>query len=197
MYGLVRPCTVTATTVVKEIIVVGFYSPPKSKKKSALLDHIITTCQRLLTKYPNAGLLIGGDRNEMNISPLLICLPKMHQINVKNSCNGKVLDVLLTNLGKYYNVPIIVPPVSADDPNRGAPSDHSTVLAVPLSNHTDNITNEYKLRIFRPLPESGIAKFGEWLESENWENLKSNMSPSEQVESLQITMNENLNKNLP
>ena len=52
------------------------------------------------------------------------------------------------NLSNLYNVPIIVPPVCADDPNRGVPSDHSTVLAVPLASGESNVTNEYKLKTF-------------------------------------------------
>ena len=72
----------------------------------------------------------------MSISPLLLSLPKLQQINTQNTCNGKVLDVLLTNLSKYYNVPTVVPPVTADDPNHGSPSDHSPVIAVPLANGT-------------------------------------------------------------
>ena len=148
VYGLLRPRTITTTTQIREIIAVAFYSPPKSRKKNALIDHIITTCHMLLTKYPNAGLIIGGDRNEMSISPLLLSLPKLQQINTQNTCNGKILDVLLTNLSKYYNVPTVVPPVPADDPNHGSPSDHSPVIAVPLANGTENKTKDYMTRTF-------------------------------------------------
>ena len=52
---------------IKEIIVVSFYSPPKSRKKSKLLDHILTTLHILLTKYFRAGIIIGADRNDLNI----------------------------------------------------------------------------------------------------------------------------------
>ena len=72
-YGLLR--SKNANARFKEIIAVAFYSPPRSRKKSALLDHIITTCHVLMTKYPNAVFVIGGDRNEMSISPLLDSIP--------------------------------------------------------------------------------------------------------------------------
>ena len=181
VYGLLRPKNISTTTTIREIIAVAFYSPPKSRKKTALIDHILTTCHMLLTRYPNAGLMIGGDRNEMSISPLLVSFPKLHQIVTKNTCNGKVLDVLLTNLSNFYNVPLVVPPVPADDPNKGSPSDHSPVLAVPLTNGTANITNEYKTKTFRPLPESGIAKFGDWLSTEDWRCMQTDMAPTQQV----------------
>ena len=90
----------------------------------------MTTCQALLTKHPNAAIFIGGDRNEMSINPLNLGLPKLQQINQHYTCNGKVLDVLLTNIHHLYQVPKIVPPVGPDDPNYGVPSDHWTVVAL-------------------------------------------------------------------
>ena len=134
----------------------------------------------------------------MSISPLLLSLPKLQQINTQNTCNGKVLDVLLTNLSKYYNVPTVVPPVTADDPNHGSPSDHSPVIAVPLANGTENKTKDYMTRTFRPLPDSGIEHFGEWLDTEDWITVqKIHISPSEQVNIMQDLMNEKLDKYLP
>ena len=129
VYGLLRPKQ--PSTQMKEIIVVAFYSPPKSRKKTELMDHIISTCQSLLTKYPQAGIVIGGDRNEMSISPLLTGLPRLNQLVTEATCNGNVLDVLLTNLHEYYSVPEIVLPVPADNPLQGKPSDHSVPLATP------------------------------------------------------------------
>ena len=117
VYGLLRPKQIT--NGLSEIIVVAFYSPPKSRKKAQLMDHIIATCQRLLTKYPKAGIVIGGDRNEMSISPLLTGLPRLRQLVTKPTCNGKILDVLLTNLHEFYNLPVIIPPVAADNPSQG------------------------------------------------------------------------------
>ena len=197
VYGLLRPREVKIVAGVKVFIVVAFYSPPKSRKKTILADHIVTTCQTLLTKYPNAGLIIGGDRNEMSVSPLIFGLPKLHQINQNSTCYGKVLDVLLTNLYDLYQVPKVVPPVNPDDPSQGVPSDHWTVVAKPLLNGSSNITNIYHTKTFRPLPESGVAKFGAWLESENWSNFCDDTSPDNQVQQVQDLLHKNLNECLP
>ena len=70
---------VTNSTVIKEIIVVAFYCPPNSKKKSKLLDHILANVHILLTKYPNAGVIIGGDKNELNITSLISGIPRVKQ----------------------------------------------------------------------------------------------------------------------
>ena len=41
-WGLLRPRT-NEQTEISEIIVASFYSPPKSKKKVKLLDHLLST----------------------------------------------------------------------------------------------------------------------------------------------------------
>ena len=91
VYGLLRAKNPSAKY--KVIISVAFYSPPKSRKKSQLLDHIITTCHVLLTKHPNAALFI------------LMSIPKLRQIISHNTCNRKVLDVLMTNVPELFGVP--------------------------------------------------------------------------------------------
>ena len=153
----------------REIIVVTFYSPPKSKSKTKLLDHIISTCHALLTKHPRAGIVIGGERNEMNISPLLTAMPRLKQILTKATCNGKILDVLLTNLHEFYSVPMIVPPVPADNPSQGKPSDHSVPLARPHTTTGNERTNDYKTRVTRPMPDSSIRQFAQWIINEDWD----------------------------
>ena len=151
-----------------------------------------------MTKYPNAVLAIGGDRNELSISPLLQSIPKLRQIVTKNTCNGKVLDVLLINIPEFYPPPVIVPPVPADDPNHGVPSDHCTVVATPLSyTGLSQNTNEYTVRNVRPLPESGIIEFGKWLTVENWDCINSKDLPDQQVAVLQETLTEKLNDIFP
>ena len=94
VWGLVKPRTNVATHI-REIIAVAFYCPPKSRKKSKLMDHLVLTCQSLLTKYPNAGLVIGGDKNEWKIGPLIASLPRLKQIVSLATCNLKTL--LATN----------------------------------------------------------------------------------------------------
>ena len=193
-YGLLRAKNEKAKYRV--IIAVAFYSPPRSRKRSELLDNIISNCQVLITKYPNAVLVIGGDRNEMSISPLLDSLPRMRQIVTKNTCNGKVLDVLLISIPELYQLPLIVPSVQADDPNHGVPSDHNTVIAQPLDGLCQN-KNEYSIKYVRPLPESGIIEFGQWLTLENWDCIKDEESTDLQVVMLQETLSKKLDAIFP
>ena len=129
VFGLLRPKKNTCK--IKEIIIAAFYSPPNSRKNPQLLDHLLSNSLNLLSKYPNAGLVIGGDKNNLNISPLLNGIPKLSQIVTKPTYKSKVLDIILTNLSNLYCVPIITPLVQPDDPQCGVPSDHSTPVATP------------------------------------------------------------------
>ena len=149
VYGLLRPKNEPKGGI-SEIICASFYCPPRSRKKSKLLDHILTTMHILLTKYPNAGVIIGADKNELNISSLIDGLPRVRQIVTKNMHKDKILDIILTNLHQLYRVPIIAPPVAPDDPRSAKPSDHSIPIAIPLSDNEFCQTREYQTKTVRP-----------------------------------------------
>ena len=182
---------------IKEIIVCAFYSPPKSKKNPLLLDHLISTTHFLLTKYPNAGIILGGDKNDLNLAPLLRGVPRLKNIVTKNTYKNKILDVILTNMHALYSVPIIVPPVPPDDPLCGAPSDHSTAIAIPLAQDMARKSRDYVIKTHRPLPESGILEFGEWICSEEWGNIPENVNPTEQVLTFEEIVSEKLDTIFP
>ena len=195
VWGLLRPKMPSVTTI-REIIVVAFYCPPKSRKKTKLMDHLVTNCHALLTKYPNAGLVIGGDKNDWKIAPLIASVPKLKQIVTLPTCNLKTLDVILTNLWQFYSLPIVVPPVPCDDPKKGVPSDHSTPVAHPLS--TDHrIKNVYQTKVSQPLPDSGIREFGRWISSEDWASVPNMASTTEQVQKLQELLDKKMSDIFP
>ena len=130
----------------KEMIVAAFYSPPKSKKNPQLLDHLLSNSLYLLSKYPSAGLVLGGDKNDLNITSLLNGIPKLSQIVTLPTYNAKVLDIILTTCANMYCMPIITPPLQPDNPLCYAPSDHSTPVAIPLTNATLEQIQEGLLR---------------------------------------------------
>ena len=134
----------------------------------------------------------------MSIIPLLDSIPKLRQIVSQNTCNGKVLDVLMINIPEQYPSPQIVPPVPADNPLKGCPSDHSTVVATPLAQlDDDQIINEYKTKICRPLPESDKIELGKWITQQTWECIPDDDSPDVQVEIMQKLINGKLDTIFP
>ena len=70
VWGLVKPKVVTGK--ISKIIVCCFYSPPKSRKNSVLVDHLTVTLQSLLNIHTDAGVIICGDRKSIDISSQLI-----------------------------------------------------------------------------------------------------------------------------
>ena len=203
-WGMLRPKSVN-NAMIKEIIVVSFYSPPKSNKKSKLIDHIVTTTHILLTKYPAAGLIIGGDKNDLDIAPLIAGIPRAQQIVTSNTINGKILDVIITNMYQLYQVPVVVPPVLPDDPSIGVPSDHSVPIATPLCNTNPSPGIQYQTKVVQPMPQSGIQEFGRWITQEKWEALESNktggvsvqLDPSEQAQTLEKLLRKKIDEIFP
>ena len=195
VWGLMRPKSASAS--IREIIVAAFYSPPNYKKNSQLLDHLISTTHFLLAKYPRAGLVLGGDKNDLKISSLLSGIPRLRQIVTNFTYNRKVLDIILTNLSTLYSIPVIVLPVPADNPLTGSPSDHSTAVATPLTQDSARQPREYVTKSYRPLPDSGIREFGQWICGEEWEPLSGDIDPTEQVSSFECLMNRKLDAIFP
>ena len=141
-------------------------------------------------------MALGGDKNQMQLGPLIAGLPKTHQIVTKVTHGDKILDVLLTNLFRYYSTPIIVNPVQPDDPNHGVPSDHQVPVAYPVSQDYQ-LSRDYIIKTARHLPDSGLEQFDQWISSEEWRYLPVDASTSDQVEYLQSILEEKVNTIFP
>ena len=192
VWGILKP---KVFNKIKQIVVCAFYSPPNSRTNTKLLDHLISTLHNLQAKYPNIGIILGGDKNKLNLSPLITAILRLNQIVTKFTHKLKTLDVILTNLHQFYCVPIVVPPVQPDRPGHGVPSDHSVPVAHPKITIGSNI-NEYKTVTARPLPESGIREFGKWICNEEWMELYTE-EPSKQALQLQNILSEKFEKFFP
>ena len=166
VWALVKP---KVPGPIKQIVTFAFYSPPRSRKNPKMKDHILATLHSLLTSYPEAGIMVGGDRNCYNIGPILAGgIPRLQNIQQLPTLGGKSLDILLTNLGPFYAKPEIIPPVECDDPRKGVPSDHLIPIVYPLSNITLGTQAEYIVKTSRPLPASGVREFAQQLIEEDW-----------------------------
>ena len=105
-------------------------------------------------------MVIAGDRNDLSIERLLSVDASLRQL-VKFPTHGrKVLDVVLSNIWRFYNDPVIVDPVAVDDPSKGVPSDHRGVIVDPVRSSEIPAIRKKKIISFRPKPESKIREFG-------------------------------------
>ena len=151
----------------------------------------------LNTKYPESGIIMGSDKNSMDISPLLNCGLRLKQIVGLPTINGKILDVLIMNLSCYYNSPIITPPIQPDNPDKAKPSDHSVPVSSPHTDRYNPPRRTWKVHNFRPLPDSRVRQFGQWLTRESWEELSHDLSATELASHFKKTLMDNLNRCCP
>ena len=91
MWGLLKPKAEDAKY--KKIILCSFYSPPKSRKNLKLTDHIVTTLQMLATQYPDCPIILGADKNDMDIRPILNCGLRLKQVVDLPARQGKIIDI--------------------------------------------------------------------------------------------------------
>ena len=87
--------------------------------------------------------------------------------------------------------------VDPDRPSQGKKSDHAVPVIYPLNNHTIRENTEYKKKTTRPLPDSGVRRFGQLMLAQDWEEVRSEDSPSEQDEALQAVLARMLEDALP
>ena len=151
----------------------------------------------LTSKYPNCGIFIAGEKNKMDISPILSCNLKLKQIVNLLTRKKEILDVCLTNLFSYYDAPIIIPPVQPDIPGQGVPSDHWVPLCVPHTNPHSAPARVYKTIISRPLPDSRVREFGQWITGELWDCIKDTDTPTEQVKLFESVLTGKLENYFP
>ena len=168
MWGLLKPKNVSGN--ISQIIVCSFYCPPSynKKNKDLLIDHLTVTIQTLRVSYPEAGIIVSGDRNGLSLVKLASIDVSLKQIVQKVTHGSKVLTVVLTDLYRFYNEPEIIPPVGVDDPDDGVPSDHSGVLVCPII--ADYTQKPKKItRTVRPIPASAISDIGKVITEETWD----------------------------
>ena len=132
VWGLLRPKRVIGR--ISKIILGSFYSPPRSRKKSILIDHISTVLNKLKVEHPDAATIIAGDKNDLDENRILAIDPSLVQIVRRNTRKDKILSVVITDLRRFYIEPRIIDPVPVDNVQHGVPSDHNGVLVLHLSN---------------------------------------------------------------
>ena len=185
IWGLLK--SKSANAKFKKIILCSYHSPPRSKKNQKLTDHLVTTLHMLSTMYPDAPIIMGADKNTMDIKPLLNCGLRLKQVVDIGTRNGKILDIILMNISQYYNSPVVVPPVPCDNPDNGEPSDHWVPVCYPHTDRHRPPLRRFKTVTYRPLPEENIQQFGKWITAENFEqvNCKLSLSPTHHANQLQ------------
>ena len=110
--------------------------------------------------------MIAGDTNRLNLSPITSLSPNLKQVvKVHTRLNPPAtLDPIITTLSKWYQSPVTKPPINPNRNSGGKPSDHLVVLMCPLVSELQIPPRVYTTVTTRPLTQSGIERFAEWVE---------------------------------
>ena len=172
VWALLTPKSAGTNSSIRHIAVCAYYYTEKTKR-SEFVDHISETYNILCAKY-GSGLhfIFSGDTNRLNLKSILNLSPRLKQVvTVPTRLNpDAILDTIITTLWAFYQLPFTLAPLDNDTEKNGKPSDHQIVIWKPI-NASEPQVRKTKEITFRPLPESGITQFGEWLKTENWDVL--------------------------
>ena len=199
-WALLTPKVVSNDSIIQNIVLGSIYCKPKSKKKTALLDHIAETYNFLNMKY-GKGLhwLLAGDTNDLKLDQILSLSPSLKSVVVTPTRLNpdRILDNMITDLSRWYQTPQCLPALDADPGSGGKPSDHLTVVMEPLSvinNKPARISREVQVR---PIKQSGVDLFSFWIRNQNWSEVLSAETVDEKSEILQNLLLSKCNEFLP
>ena len=182
------PKNITNDSRIQKIICCSIYSKPNSRKKSKLLDHISETYNFLGKKYGRGVyFILAGDTNDLNLKPILSLSPSMQQI-VKDWTRldpPAILDPIMTTLSNLYQKPVCLDPLDSDEDKDGVSSDHRIVLCKPINVIENKCSRQTKVVSVRPMPESGIERFREWLIDYDWSLVYKTSSAHEKAKTFQ------------
>ena len=63
-----------------KLIICCFYSPPNSKQKTSLINHIQIEYSKLKKSLPTAGTVILGDKNDLNSKKIVAIDPNLNSV---------------------------------------------------------------------------------------------------------------------
>ena len=157
-WALLTPKSVSNDSIIQNIDLGSMYSKPKSKYKTAMVDHIAETYNFLNTKY-GKGLywMLAGDTNDLKLDPILSLSPNLKSL-VKNPTRlnpDRILDNIITDMSKWYQSPECLPPLDADLGSGGKPSNHLTVIMKAISEINNKPARDTREIVVRPLKQSG------------------------------------------
>ena len=153
-WALLTPKSVSNDSIVQKIVLGSLYSKPKSKHKTAMVDHIAETYNFLNAKY-GKGLywILAGDTNDLKLEPILSLSPNLKSV-VRNPTRlnpDRILDNIVTDMSNWYQSPECLPPLDADLGSGGKPSDHLIVVMESISEINNKPARVQREVTIRPL----------------------------------------------
>ena len=161
------------------IIIACIYHPPKADNGS-MREYMITSLDSILRCYPECGIILTGDFNQLRDSFLRVHYGYVQLVNVATR-NGAILDKIWSNMPPVYAHPAVLSELGSYD--------HRMVLLVPSSYPTLD-TGMIQNRVIRRMGATERMTFASALCLVRWEYMYMMDSCEQQFQFFQETMTE-------
>ena len=132
-WALLPPKVLSKDSIIRKIVLGAKYVKPRIK--NATVDHIANVHNVIQTRY-GKGLqwILAGDTKDLKLGPIprlntkfQSIVSKPTRINIKNPSKSSKLDIIITDLHKWYQKPQCLLPIEPDI-KCDKLSDHLTVV---------------------------------------------------------------------
>ena len=188
---------VNKTDLTQNIAIASIYVSPNSGYKTVTINHIIDTIHLLRARYDNQiNYIIGGDLNKLKIDKILDAYGPLRQIITDPTRYSATLENIITDLHTLYQVPQCLPPLQVDQDKVGKDSDHNIVILPPIT-VTSNRKRTKKAVVTRPLPDTGMQQFAQFICSQSWDEILDEQNIDMKVSKFHNLIRANLDECLP
>ena len=149
-------------------IIAGVLYHPPGANNIAMKEHLKSSLEIIETHYPNSGIVLAGDFNQLDFKSTAKLFNLKPAINFPTR-GTNTLDQIFTNLKNFYNPAESGPPFGL--------SDHVTITMIPAKRvNLRPQKTTIKVRDKRP---SNVASLGRFLLNIPWENTLSSLRSSD------------------
>ena len=148
---------------ISRISVCCVYLPPGQSEMDHFYDYLYQCYDKLCSESPNSAFIIAGDFNPMSTgfqSRRLKIHCNLKQVVKEPTRKNNILDLIFTNIAKFYVCPDTLAPLSSSDHN----------IVIWKSKKTSQGTNKgktVKVKV-REIKQTNTNRFGFFLENFDW-----------------------------
>ena len=131
-------------------------------------------------------MVVAGDFNQWDIGAALANFPDLSEAPVGAMRGGRSIDRIFTNFGEQISRSYTVPPLEADDPENGRPSDHRVAVVTANLPRVDAFRwLKYSYRYYN---DESVKKFRGWVALQDWAKVLSATGSNRKAEAHQTML---------
>ena len=152
------------------------------------------------SKYPDSvSFCISGDKNELSFDSILSLRPGFKQCveDPTRLSPPAILDVIITDLARFYRRPVCEKALEVDKDKVGSDSNHLMVLMVPVDNFNNKKGSLRKHIQYRPLNDAGFCEMESRLTNYDWSSIQNIKSSDDQMLAFHNTLYDMFDESFP